>query len=80
MLLLIIDRAWKALKNLWKISQLRYPWAEKTLTLMRAGFLGPFSLLFNEQFLAILETFAQFVTSYAWASLLLLYKSDLLLI
>ena len=46
-----------------------YPWGEETLTLIRAAVLGPFSLLFNEQFLAILETFAQFVTSYPWPSL-----------
>ena len=75
LLLLIIDRAWKALKNLWEISQLRYPWVEKTLTLIRAGFLGPFSLLFNEQFLAILVTFAQFVTSHPWPSLTFFFTS-----
>ena len=69
LLLLIIDRTWKALKNYWTRSQLSYPWGEETLTLIQAGVLGPFSFLFIEQFLAILETSAQFVTSYPWASL-----------
>ena len=54
---------------------MRYPWGEETLTLIRAGVLGPFSLLFNEQFLAILETFAQFVTSYPRASLPFFFTS-----
>ena len=65
LLLLIIDRAWKALKNLWKISQLRYPWAEKTLTLIRAGFLGPFSLLFNEVMHGLLYFFSLQVWPFA---------------
>ena len=82
LLLLIIDRTWKALKNYWTRShaQLSYllggggvGWG--TLTLIRAGVLGPFSFLFNGQFLAILETSAQFVTSYPWASLPFFFKS-----
>ena len=47
----------------------------RNTTLISAGVLGPFSLLFNEQFLAILETFEQFVTSYPWASLPFFFTS-----
>jgi len=40
----------------------------------------PFSLLFNEQFLAIFVTFAQFVALSMAFLTFLLYKSELLLI
>ena len=62
-------------KKIVKISQLRYPWGEETLTFIHAGVLCPFCLLFNEQFLASFETFAQFVTSYPWASLPFFFTS-----
>ena len=64
------------------VSQLRYPRGVETLTLIQVGtVLAPFSpVLFNEQFLAIFVTFAQFVALHMAFFTFLLYKSELLLI
>ena len=63
------------------VSQLRYPRGGETLTLIQVGtVLAPFPLLFNEQFLAIFVTFAQFVALHMAFFTFLLYKSELLLI
>ena len=63
------------------VSQLRYPRGGETLTLIQVGtVVAPFPLLFNEQFLAIFVTFAQFVALHMAFFTFPLYKSELLLI
>ena len=83
LLLLVVDRTWKALQNYWTRT---YPsWdihggKKHWLSYRRVRSWLPFSLLFNEQFLAIFVTFAQFVALPMAFFTFLLYKSELLLI
>ena len=83
LLLLVVDGTWKALQNYWtrtypswgihggKKHWLSYRWVLSW---------PPFPLLFNEQFLAIFVTFAQFFALHMAFFTFLLYKSELLLI
>ena len=83
LLLLVVDGTWKALQNYWtrtypswgihggKKHWLSYRWVQSW---------PPFPLLFNEHFLAIFVTFAQFVALHMAFFTFPLYKSELLLI